>query len=131
MRDDGLKKVRTVGRRIIEHLTPLRTHELGPMDPWPPEATQDGIAAALGITRSHAALELGRLQGWGFVDFRLAHVRGAARRRRVYRANPNPYTVVNGAGTPLPIVPGAVATLKVVVFRCPSCGTQAKVALKE
>ena len=46
--------------------------------------TQDGIAAALGISRAHAALELKRLRTSGKLEERMAHVAHARTRRKVY-----------------------------------------------
>ena len=50
----------------------------------PQELTQDGIAAALGITRPHASLVLKKLVQDGFVEARLLHIRGGRRRKTAY-----------------------------------------------
>lgn len=50
--------------------------------------TQDGIGAALGISRAHVALELKRLRTCGKVEERMAHVAGARTRRKVYELTP-------------------------------------------
>src|SRR6266571_3119323 len=50
--------------------------------------TQDGIAAALSISRAHVALELKRLKTTGKVAERMAHVANARSRRKVYDLTP-------------------------------------------
>ena len=72
----------TVGERIVVHLSGFLRH----VDAYevPVEMTQDGIGAALGISRAHAALELKRLREAGKVEERMAHVAGARTRRKVY-----------------------------------------------
>ena len=62
----------TVGERIVVHLSGFLRH----VDAYevPPEMTQDGIGAALGISRAHVALELKRLKAAGKVEERMAHV---------------------------------------------------------
>ena len=52
----------TIGERIVAYLEGLPVDELSTMDPWPVDATQDGIAAAVGISRAHVAPELKRLK---------------------------------------------------------------------
>lgn len=122
----------TVGERIHAHLRTLSLDGLGDMDTWPLAATQEGIAHATGISRAHASLELKRLEGKGLVEvLRHRHVEDGTVRRVVYRALDPQYVVANGNGTPLPIVMGRLTTLRVAVFRCPSCGQRAKVALQE
>jgi tetratricopeptide (TPR) repeat protein len=46
--------------------------------------TQDGIAAGCGVSRAHAALELGKLVESAKAVERLAHVRGARTKKKVY-----------------------------------------------
>ena len=122
----------TVAERVYAHLRALSLNGLGRMDAWPEATTQDGIAAAVGISRAHASLELKRLEGKGLVEvLKHRHVKNGNVQRQVYRALDPQYVVANGNGTPLPIGLGHLTTLRVVVFRCPSCGTQAKVALQE
>ncbi len=72
----------TVGERILVHLSGFLRHA----DAYecPVEMTQDGIAAALAISRAHAALELKRLRTTGRVGERMAHVANARSRRKVY-----------------------------------------------
>src|SRR2546421_5121045 len=50
--------------------------------------TQDGIAAALALSRAHVALELKRLKTAGRVQERMAHVAHARSRRKVYELPP-------------------------------------------
>src|SRR5437016_2427627 len=50
--------------------------------------TQDGIAAALALSRAHVALELKRLKTSGRVQERMAHVAHARSRRKVYELTP-------------------------------------------
>ncbi len=120
-----------MGDRILAFLRDLPVDGLVYMDAWPFEATQDGIAQALGISRAHAALELKRLLARGLAEVTHAHVRDGKLVRKVYRVNPNPMTIFDEAGTPLPIVQGDLSTLEVVVFRCPTCSKLARVALKK
>lgn len=51
--------------------------------------TQDGIAAALSLSRAHVALELKRLRAAGRVEERMAHVANARSRRKVYDLTPS------------------------------------------
>src|SRR5256712_123847 len=81
----GLSPV-TVGERVLVHLSwYLRYSDAFEC---PRETTQDGIAAALGISRAHAALELKRLKTSARVEERMAHVAGARSRRKVYFLTP-------------------------------------------
>lgn len=106
--------------------------ELTARDVWPWDATQDGIAAAVGIRRAHVAFELKRLEAKGLVEDLLAHVNGGKVRRKVYRAVRDARLAVHrGNGEPIPLTKGEVATIRVVTFRCPNCGRQARVALDE
>jgi tetratricopeptide (TPR) repeat protein len=54
----------------------------------PAGVTQEGIAAGCGVSRAHAALELGKLVAKGKVVERLAHVRGARTKKKVYFLGP-------------------------------------------
>ncbi len=76
----------TVGERIVVHLSGYLRHA----DAYevPVEMTQDGIGAALSISRAHVALELKRLRAAGKVEERMAHVAGARTRRKVYELTP-------------------------------------------
>jgi tetratricopeptide (TPR) repeat protein/DNA-binding MarR family transcriptional regulator len=72
----------TVGERVLVHLSGFLRHA----DAYecPVEMTQDGIAAALALSRAHVALELKRLKTSGRVQERMAHVAHARSRRKVY-----------------------------------------------
>ncbi|HYV08774.1 MAG TPA: ATPase, partial [Thermoplasmata archaeon] len=76
----------TVGERVLVHLSGFLRHA----DAYecPIEMTQDGIAAALSISRAHVALELKRLKTTGKVAERMAHVANARSRRKVYDLTP-------------------------------------------
>ncbi len=121
----------TVAERIVEVLRELPLDGLTYMDTWPTAATQDGISQALGISRAHAALELKRLFARGRVERMKAHVAGGKLIRCVYRIDPDPVVVYSQSGQPLPIVKGTVLDVKLVVMRCPRCGSQSKVAMNE
>jgi PKD domain-containing protein/galactose oxidase-like protein len=73
----------TLGDRILVHLH--RQGRLGEQDLAPTSVTQAGIAEALGRPQSAFARTLQRLEGTGLVFTELRHVRGAARRLKVYR----------------------------------------------
>lgn len=51
--------------------------------------TQKGVSSALGLSRSHVALELKKLLEEGHAETRLAHVQGARSRRKVYFLSPS------------------------------------------
>jgi len=76
----------TVGERVLVHLSGFLRHA----DAYecPVEMTQDGIAAALALSRAHVALELKRLKTAGRVQERMAHVAHARSRRKVYELTP-------------------------------------------
>ncbi len=72
----------TVAQRILVHLSLFsRFRE---EYECPNEVTQKGVSSALGLSRSHIALELKKLLEEGYVESRLAHVKGARSRRKVY-----------------------------------------------
>lgn len=75
-----------MGERILVHLSGFLRHA----DSYecPVEMTQDGIAAALLLSRAHVALELKRLKSTGKVAERMAHVANARSRRKVYELTP-------------------------------------------
>src|SRR5207237_8429587 len=77
---EGVSSV-TVGERVLVHLSGFLRHA----DAYecPVEMTQDGIAAALALSRAHVALELERLKTAGRVQERMAHVAHARSRRKV------------------------------------------------
>ena len=121
----------TVGERIVGYLEELPLDELTAKDVWPWDATQDGIAAAIGIGRAHVALEMKRLFAKGLVEGLRAHVRGGKTRRLVYRPiEGTRHAVFRPNGERLPLTRAPVYDLKVVVLRCPSCGREARVVLE-
>ncbi len=100
----------TVGERIVAYLEQLPVDELTTKDTWPADATQDGIAAAIGISR--------------------AHVNGNGVRRKVYRAiDERRYAVYTPEGERVPLVRAPVREIRVAYLRCPSCGKESRVAL--
>ncbi len=72
----------TVAQRVLLHLSLFAQHR-EEFD-VPRGVTQQGIAKHLGLSRSHVALELKKLGEEGFLETRLAHVKGAKSRRKVY-----------------------------------------------
>ena len=62
----------------------------------PPTMTQDGIACALGLSRSHVSNILGILEGKGLVEHEYAHSGGSRSRRRIYHLLPMGLTEVPG-----------------------------------
>ncbi len=120
----------TVGERIVAYLEELPVDELTTKDTWPADATQDGIAAAIGISRAHVALELKRLKGKRLVEEARAHVNGNGVRRKVYRAiDERRFAVYTPEGERVPLVRASVREIRVAYLRCPSCGKESRVAL--
>ncbi len=72
----------TIGERLLVHLSGFS--RFAEAFECPPDATQEGIARALGISRAHAALELKRLRQNGLLTERVAHVTAGKVRRKVY-----------------------------------------------
>lgn len=72
----------TVAQRVLLHLSLFAQHR-EEFD-VPRGVTQQGIAQNLGLSRSHIALELKKLGEEGFLETRLAHVKEAKSRRKVY-----------------------------------------------
>ncbi|NLK25872.1 MAG: hypothetical protein GX307_04765 [Euryarchaeota archaeon] len=72
----------TVGERILLHL--LQYVKYLDEDVAPIDITQDGVAAALRISRAHAALELKKLKESGDVKERLSRIRRGRTKRKVY-----------------------------------------------
>lgn len=72
----------TVGERIILHLAQYSKH----IDSYdaPLDVSQDGIAAALRISRAHAAIELKKLKDGGEVLEKLVHIKRGKTKRKVY-----------------------------------------------
>ena len=121
----------TIGERIVACLEGLPVGELTTKDPWPVDATQDGIAAALGMSRAHVALELKRLLGKRLVETTKAHVQPDGTRRKVYRAlDERRHAVYTPEGERIPLARASVRPKQVVFLRCPSCGKEARVALE-
>ena len=121
---------KTVGESIVAYLEQLPVAELTARDVWPRDATQDGIAAAIGVSRAHVALELKRLRAKRLVEDLKAHVRGAPTRRQVYRAiDEARHAVYTPEGERMPLVRADVREMRVAVLRCPSCGKETRVAL--
>ncbi|MDW5564075.1 MAG: hypothetical protein SA339_12715 [Methanomassiliicoccus sp.] len=72
----------TVGERIVLHLVQYSKY----IDSYdaPLDVSQDGIAAALRISRAHAAIELKKLKDGGEVTERLVHIKRGKTKRKVY-----------------------------------------------
>lgn len=68
----------TVKERILLHLSRFSNILPGQIYNVPFDLTQDGIAMATGITRSHASLDLKKLGETGMVTNWQAHQRGCA-----------------------------------------------------
>ena len=118
----------------MEHLTRLHVENLNDGDVWPFEATQKGIAAAIGKSRAHVALELKRLEARGMIVPMLAHVRGYASRNRarllVYKpGNSIVLEMLEENGKVHRLVPGTVEDVRTVRTRCPGCGHAFRIAL--
>ncbi len=128
----GELEAHTVGERILEFLDQLPVDELTTRDTWPADATQDGIAAAVGISRAHVALEMKRLMGKRLVEGLHAHVNGNGARRKVYRAiDERRYAVFTEQGERIPLVHAVARDIRVVYLRCPSCGKESRVAIDD
>lgn len=76
----------TVGERIVLHLA--QYSRLQDDFDVPIDVSQDGIAAALRISRAHAAIELKKLKESEEVRERLAHIRRGKTKRKVYFLTP-------------------------------------------
>ena len=76
----------TVGERIIFHLSQYTKYH----DSYdvPIDISQDGIAAALRISRAHAALELKKLKDSKDVTERLSHIKKGRTKRKAYFLTP-------------------------------------------
>ncbi|MBM4237447.1 MAG: hypothetical protein FJ151_03065, partial [Euryarchaeota archaeon] len=77
-----MPNVLTVAERIILHLS--QYSKLQDSYDVPIDVSQDGIAAALRISRAHAAIELKKLKENEEVVERLAHIRRGKTKRKVY-----------------------------------------------
>jgi DNA-binding MarR family transcriptional regulator len=79
----------TVNQRILVHLLGhVRWVDRGDA---PPQVTQQGIADALRVRRSHVTLALQALAQKGLVEYRTTRVVGGARRKKAYGLTPIGY----------------------------------------
>ncbi len=78
----------TVKERILLHLSRFSNVLPGQIYNVPFDLTQDGIAMVVGITRSHASLDLKKLGETGMVTNWQAHQRGVRSKRLVYSITP-------------------------------------------
>jgi tetratricopeptide (TPR) repeat protein len=76
------KRGLTVRERIIAHLYPYQRHAED--FECPAAMCQAGISAAVGKSRAHTTLELGRMLAAGLLHERIAHVAGARSKRKTY-----------------------------------------------
>ncbi|WP_019177748.1 tetratricopeptide repeat protein [Methanomassiliicoccus luminyensis] len=76
----------TVGERIILHLSQYSKFKDSYDAPF--DISQDGIAAALRISRAHAAIELKKLKETGEVVEDLVHIKKGKTKRKVYFVSP-------------------------------------------
>ncbi len=79
----------TIRERILLHLSRFRMVNEEEVYNLPFDLTQDGIAAALGISRAHSSLELKKLRQSGKVRENQVHVIGSGIRRKVYYLEPD------------------------------------------
>lgn len=79
----------TVKERILLHLSRFSNVLPGQIYNVPFDLTQDGIAMVVGITRSHASLDLKKLGETGMVTNWQAHQRGVRSKRLVYSITPS------------------------------------------
>jgi len=86
----------TVNQRILVHL--LGFVRAAEFDAVPPAVTQQGIADALRVRRSHVTLALQALHRRGLVEDRTARVVGGARRKKAYALTPQGYARAREAG---------------------------------
>jgi len=81
--------------RALQYLRQYNPENLDFVAPF--DLTQDGVAAALGITRPHASLVLNKLIMDGLVESRMLHIKGGRRRRTAYIISPAGVRVVMAA----------------------------------
>ncbi len=79
----------TIRERILLHLSRFKMVNEEEVYNLPFDLTQDGIAAALGISRAHSSLELKKLRVAGKVRENQVHVIGSGIRRKVYYLEPD------------------------------------------
>ena len=72
----------TVEEKILVHLTQYMNF----YDQWevPFDLTQEGIAGSIGIARCNVSRAMKKLTQKGYIEEKIAHVKGAERRRKVY-----------------------------------------------
>jgi DNA-binding transcriptional ArsR family regulator len=75
--------------RILVLLQDFVRHNERPQAP--PEMTQNGLAALLGVRRSHVSQSLKTLRGRGYVEERTTRIRGELRRKKAYFITPTGY----------------------------------------
>lgn len=78
----------SIGQRVVMHLDRFKTLDTGDVYNIPWDLTQDGIAAALRISRAHASIELKKLKDAGKVDEKLSHVKNGKVKRKTYFLTP-------------------------------------------
>ena len=78
----------TIQDTIILHLNRYSNRRPNEFN-MPSDTTQDGIAAALGITRGHVSLELKKLASKGSVGSIIAHTPNSKRKRTAYYLEPH------------------------------------------
>lgn len=79
----------TMNQRVLVHLLGyVRAAELGAV---PPGVTQQGIADALGVRRSHVTIALQALHRRSLVEDRIARVVGEVRKKKAYALTPLGY----------------------------------------
>ncbi len=83
----------TVEEKILIHLIQFIKF----LDQWevPFDITQEGIAGSIGIARCNVSRAMKKLTEKGFIEEKIAHVKGAERRRKVYFLNHPGHTAAN------------------------------------
>ena len=106
----------TVEERIIAHLRPYKYERyINKLEPAPYAITIDGVAEALDLTRAHANIALRRLEKKEILVKELKHIKGMAKRRRVYLLNPYPAKQSPSYTSESPLVPIKESDRKSVV----------------
>ncbi len=73
----------THGERILLHISEFEYDEEGYHAPY--NLCQDGISEALGILKNNVSREIGKLKKKGMIKEMISRVKGAQRRRKIYR----------------------------------------------
>ncbi len=83
----------TVEEKILVHLIQYMNY----YDQWevPFDITQEGIAGSIGIARCNVSRAMKKLTGKAFIEEKIAHVKGAERRRKVYFLTHNGHQPAN------------------------------------